>query len=135
MPNSKAVLRSYVEDPEAKFLPRHNGTSNRTKEHVQNPEFWVELDELISLLQPIPIQQKISEANNATLDKAYTHWFEILLHLTAQSRQNRFRNEINNFLMEKFAFGSTNKSLRLIALLILPSSCESSQAARPTKTK
>lgn len=83
MPNSKAVLRSYVEDPEAKFLPRHNGTSNCTKEHVQNPEFWVELDELISILRHIPIQQKISEANNATLDKAYTRWFEILLHLTA----------------------------------------------------
>lgn len=48
--NSKAALRSYVEDPEAKFPPRRNGTPNRTKEYVQNHEFWVELDELITLL-------------------------------------------------------------------------------------
>lgn len=99
--NSKAALRSYVEDPEAKFPPLRNGTPNRTKEYVQNHEFWVELDELITLLRPIHEQQKMSEANNETLDKVYTRWLEIQLHLTAQSRQNRFRDEINDFLMEK----------------------------------
>lgn len=87
---SKTALRFYVEDPNAKFPPRRNGTPNRTKEYVQNHEFWVELDELITLLRPIYEQQKMSEANNATLDKVYTRWLEIQLHLTAQSRQNRF---------------------------------------------
>ncbi len=99
---AKAALRSYLEDPDVKFPPRRNGTSNRTKEYVQNHEFWVELDELITLLRPIYEQQKMSEVNNATLDKVYTRWLELLLHSMAQSRQNRFRNEINDFLMEKF---------------------------------
>ncbi len=84
--NSKGALRAYVEDPEAKFPPRRNGTPNRTKEYVQNHEFWVELDELITLLRPIHEQQKMSEAKNATLDKVYTRWLEIQLHLTAPSR-------------------------------------------------
>ncbi len=83
--NSEGALRAYVKDPEAKFPPRRNGTPNRTKEYVQNHEFWVELDELITLLRPIHEQQKMSEANNATLDKVYTRWLEIQLHLTAQS--------------------------------------------------
>lgn len=100
--NNEAALRSYVEDPDAKFPLQHNGTPNCTKENVQNHEFWVDLDELITLLQPIHEQQKISEANNATFDKVYTRWLDIQLHLTTQSRQNRFREEINDFLMTKF---------------------------------
>ena len=44
----------------------------------------------------------MSEANNATPDKLYTRWLEIQLHLAAQNRQNCFRDEINNFLIEKF---------------------------------
>ena len=48
--NSKAPLRPYVEDPDAKFPPRRNNTPNCTKKYVQNHEFWVELDELITLL-------------------------------------------------------------------------------------
>lgn len=100
--NSKAALRSYVENPEAKFPPRRKGTPNRTKEYVQDYEFWTELDELITILRPIHENQKMSEANDATLDKVYTQWLEIQLHLTAQSRHNRFHEEITNFLMEKF---------------------------------
>ena len=44
----------------------------------------------------------MSAVKNATLDKVYTRWPKIQIHLTAQSRQNSFCDEINNFLMEIF---------------------------------
>lgn len=95
--NSKAALRSYVDDLESKFPPRRNGTPNRTKEYVQDYEFWTEVDKLITILRPIYENQKISKANNVTLDKVYTQWLEIQFHLTAQSRHNHFQEEITTF--------------------------------------
>lgn len=100
--SNKTALRSYVEDPEAKFPPPRNGTPYRTKEYVQDHEFWTQLDELITILRPIHENQKMPEANDATLDKVYIRWLEIQLHLTAQSRHNRFHEEIITFLIEKF---------------------------------
>lgn len=101
--DSKSALRSYVDDADARFPPRRNGTPNCIKEYILDVQFRTDLDELITILRPIHEHQRMSESEDATIDKVYTRWFDIKLHLNAQTRYDRFREEIEVFLLEKFS--------------------------------
>jgi len=57
---------------------------------VMDHNFWIQLSELISLLEPLHEAQKMSEDNHSTLSYVFKRWKDIELHLSTVANSSSF---------------------------------------------
>lgn len=80
--NNKDALRLYASNPE--FIGK---ISTDALGYIQDPMFWMELDDLWELFHPINKALKESESDRANLGRVVPRWDTIHIHLD-QKAQN-----------------------------------------------
>lgn len=74
--NSKDALRLFASNPDYA-----DKLSHQALQYITDPTFWVQLDELRDLLQPIDKHLKKSESDRADLGRVVPRWEQIHTHL------------------------------------------------------
>lgn len=110
---SKVALRRYATDDEVNFTVCTSKFLNLSLQYIQDVNFWIELDDLLLVLQFIHEQQKMSENNQVTVDKIYIHWIDIQTHLNQCIQSNRFDQAIKEFLWIQFTSWLTKQIMIL----------------------
>ena len=90
-----------------------NKSFNLSLQYIQNVNFWVELNDLLLVLQFIHEQQKMSENNQVIVDKIYIYWIDIQIHLNQCIQSNHFDQAIKEFLQTQFTFQLTKQIMIL----------------------
>lgn len=99
---SKEALRAYAFDPSANFQPKKDKPLNPIKSYLLDPEFWSGLDDLITIMRPIHKAQKISKANNATVDQVYSCWLNLQNHINQSAAFSQFERNLHEYLALRF---------------------------------
>ncbi len=110
---SKVALWRYATDDEINFTICMSKFLNLSLQYIQDVNFWVELNDLLFILQFIHEQQKMSKNNWVIVDKIYIHWIDIQTHLNQCIQSNRFNQAIEKFLWIQFTSWLTKQIIIL----------------------
>jgi hypothetical protein len=92
---SQEALREWAKS----FLPSGKSTiAQKVKNTLTDPTFWVHIFELLTLLRPLHIAQKASEANNVNIMGVVDRWIGIESHLLSHVKTSSFCQELEHYL-------------------------------------
>jgi hypothetical protein len=129
--DNKRALRGYAANKDG--LPKN--TKRRKKliklrDLLLTDSFWDQVEDILSILEPISELQKASESNHASITYVYPRWMKIKEHLQqiAGSAANLFAKAISGYLINTNPKGRTWKirikkqllSLHTLAYFLTP---------------
>lgn len=100
-PTKLLALRSYAVDDQAGFKKRR-GEKDTILVVLLDTEFWVNFEELLTILWLIHNEEKMSESDSATIAMVYQRWLDVAHGLRAEIPHSQFGRVIECFWDTKY---------------------------------